>query len=297
MLRYVAFILLLAVTPAWAWNSGTHRLIAWIAWQELTPPARSALSQLLVRHPDYNLWAQNSEELQPALRAFIGAATWPDDIRQDPRFYEDFSSSPTDSIPGLEETARHRHWHYAEQQLDGSPREGNGELDKQLPRLIKLLGNHSSSSVQKTYALPWVIHLVGEMHQPFHIANNHDRGGNLLEVEDPANTRQPVKTLHRWWDDLPAPVWLHGRALERSAKQLLQNYSFIAPPQGTPELWQQESFSIARNYGYPPTRHIGSEFRDCAKALAEHRTVEAGIRLGNLLQAIFGGVSRETASE
>ena len=131
------------------------------------------------------------------------------------------------------------------------------------------------------------IHNVASLVDAFH----------YLRVEwNLADKRQPVKTLHRWWDDLPAPPWLNGKALENSAQRLLAQTPH-APARGNFELWQQESFEIARAHAYPPGRTITPEFRAEARIIANRRVVEAGYRLGNLLQAIFGGVSRGTGSE
>lgn len=293
MPRVIVLILLIVTSPAWAWNSGTHRLIAHIAWQQLSPPAKSAVSNLLLNHPDYGRWTESSRKLQSA---FIEAATWPDDIRQDSRFYEEFSDPPTPPILGLPDTARHRNWHYTDRQLDGSPREGRGSLDTELPRLVALLADPAAPRAQKVYALPWVIHLLGEMHQPLHVGSNHDKGGNSYEIEDSADPRQTVKTLHRWWDDLPAPPWLRDKALVQSAERLLVHFP-EPTAQGSLAQWQQESFEIARRHAYPTSRMITTEFRAQTKAIANRRVVESGHRLGRLLQTIFGGVSRETGSE
>lgn len=296
MRRFLLIVALLISNPAWAWNSGTHRLIADIAWQQLSPSAKSAVSSLLLSHPDYEQWTGSANSGLKNRAAFVEAATWPDNIRQDPRFYDELSESPSAAIPGLPETARHRHWHYTDRQVDGSPREGTGTLETELPRLIKLLADPSTPRIEKIYALPWIIHLVGEIHQPLHVGSRHDKGGNLFEVEDPDDPRQKVKALHRWWDDLPAPPWLRDTELNKNTKRLLERYPTLPAP-GNPEIWLQESFLLARQQAYPPSRMIAPEFRSQARRLADRRTAEAGYRLGMLLQGIFGGVSRETGSE
>ncbi len=296
MLRLLALMLFIHAGPVWSWNSGTHRLIAHIAWQELSTSAKSAVSKVLQRHPEYARWTEGAPEKEKAWVAFVEAATWADEIRHDPRYYDEFSKLSTTFVHGLPDTERHRHWHYTDRQIDGSTREGRGSLDTELPRLIKLLGNPASSPAEKTYALPWVVHLVGDAHQPLHVGSRHDKGGNQFEVEDPVNLRRPVSSLHRWWDDIAAPSWLRGKALDQAAQRLLRHYS--APPvQGDPKLWLRESFTLAREYAYPDGRLISIEFRFQAKDRANRRVVEAGHRLGKLLQSVFLGVSRETASE
>src|SRR5579862_2942836 len=82
---------LLAWTPAWAWDATGHRTVALIAYQRLTPKARARVDQLIREHPDYaSIFAKGAPN-DPALRArdaFITAATWPDILYGDPRFYD-----------------------------------------------------------------------------------------------------------------------------------------------------------------------------------------------------------------
>ena len=293
MLRAIVLLLLIAASPAWAWNSASHRLIAYIAWQQLSPSTQSSVSTLLLAHPDYGRWTERRNSTQDA---FIQASDWPDDIRQDSRFYDEFTDTATPPIDGWADSARHRYWHYTDLQVDGSPRQGKGRIGTELPRLLALLANPRVARAHKVYALPWVIHLLGDIHQPLHVGSRHDKGGNDFEIEDPADERRPIKTIHRWWDELPAPTGMNGKKLEKTAQQLLALYP-RPPPQGDPQRWLQESFEIARSHAYPPGRTITPVFRTEARIIANRRVVEAGYRLGRLLQAIFGGVSRGTGSE
>ena len=285
--------LLLASAPALGWNAAGHRLVAAIAWRQMSPEARQEAEQLLRRHPDYRKWITRAREDSGYL-AFLEAATWADDIRKDRRFFDEKRETPTRPLPGLPDTARHKSWHYVDRHPDGRVREG--ELDHQLDRLSRLLQGPGTPPEERTYALPWVIHLVGDIHQPLHAGSRDDEGGNAFKVENPLNPRMPFISIHAWWDDLPGPPWLRGPRLEEKVDSLLA--AAPRPPrQGTVRVWEQESRAISLDEAYPPDSGsllplITPEFHARAKAIAERRLVEAGYRLGHLLEENFTRVPR-----
>ncbi|AXS78581.1 S1/P1 nuclease [Dechloromonas sp. HYN0024] len=280
--------------PASAWNAAGHRLVAVIAWQQLSLPAQTSITQILAGHPDYQRWADKSRSSK-GVDIFAEAATWPDDIRHDPRFYDERRESPTPAVPGLPETARHKRWHYVD--LDANGKTEAGELDQQIERLSKQL-LAGTNKAEMSYALPWLAHLVADIHQPLHVGRHGDEGGNRVDIENPFNKRKPFGNLHSYWDDLPGPPWLRGKRLEQNVTRLLDSHA--APMQGDVMLWRNESHRLlAEVYpdsqgSLPPT--IGEAFHRRSRDLAERRIVEAGYRLGGLLEAIFKAqVPRETA--
>ncbi|HLO65161.1 MAG TPA: S1/P1 nuclease [Azonexus sp.] len=282
----IALFFFVAALPAHAWNAAGHRLVAVIAWQQLSPPARTAISAALARHPDHPHW-QASTRSSDAGDLFAEAATWPDDIRNDPRFYDEERDPPTPALPGLPDTARHKRWHYVD--LDAAGKVQSGELDRQIERLSKLLTT-SRNAEQITYALPWLLHLVGDIHQPLHVGRHGDEGGNQVEIENPFNKRLPFSSLHLYWDDLPGPPWLRGQRLDDMASRLLARYA--APEQGSVSRWRQESHDLLAT-AYPAEQGsllpIASEdFQRASRDTANRRLVEAGYRLGRLLDGIFG---------
>ena len=296
MLRFLLIAsALLASLPTFAWNAGGHRLSAAIAWQEMSLPTRAAVSALLARHPAFPEWAAQSNGEDPAYIAFLEASTWPDDIRRDPRFVDNAQATPLVPLNGLTDTTRHRHWHYIDLDARGIA-SGDGELDRRLAQLIELLSNPRATENDKAYALPWLIHLIGDIHQPLHVGSRHDEGGNRYVINDPFNPRLPESNLHRWWDDRPAPPWLRGKYIERAVARLLARYP-EATVQGNVALWKEESWRLAHTRAYPDGPTISAEFRDAADSIAGRRIVEAGRRLGRLLEILFGAVPRETASE
>jgi hypothetical protein len=294
MRQLLLLLCLTLMSPlAQAWNAAGHRLSALIAWQELSPDTQQWISSALARHPDYPSWQEKARSNAP-LDVFAEAAIWPDTIRNDARFYDERRDPPTPALPGLSDTARHKTWHYVDLADDGQVRQGG--VDRQIERLSQLLRS-TAKSAQITYALPWLLHLVGDIHQPLHVGRHGDAGGNEVQIENPFNQRQPFSSLHRFWDDLPGPPGLRGKKLASVASWLRENYP--APVQGNVALWRSESYRLHAEV-YPATAGsllpiVTEDFQHRAREIANQRIVDAGYRLGGLLEEIYARrVSRET---
>lgn len=286
MPRFFAFLLfLLLLPPAHAWNAAGHRIVAAIAWQQLSPASRTAIDAALAQHPDARLWAERAKSSAPDAR-FFEAATWPDDIRRDPRFYDEDHEPPTPALPGLPDTARHKRWHYVD--LDDAGRVREGELDRQIDRLTTLL--RSTGKIDEiSNALPWLVHLVADIHQPLHVGRHGDEGGNQLEIENPFNRRRPFGNLHQYWDDLPGPPWLRGKRLAQTVASLLDS---VPPPRpGDTLRWREESRAL-HGASYPTMQGsllplVDEAFLTRSRRIADQQLVAAGYRLGWLLESIF----------
>ena len=280
--------------PVHAWNAAGHRLVAVIAWQQLSPTSQAGITHALAQHPDYPRWVNKARSADDGAAIWAEAATWPDDIRNDPRFYDENAGEPTPPLPGLTDTARHKDWHYVD--LDAAGHAQDGQIEQQIDRLQQVL--RSTQKIEQiAQALPWLAHLVADIHQPLHVGRQGDAGGNAVEIENPFNKRLPFSSLHLYWDDLPGPPWLRGEHLQRQASQLLLDYP--APVRGNTRLWRDESHRLLEQV-YPPDRGsllpiISEAFHQQARAIAQRRLVAAGYRLGWLLEASFRQrVSRET---
>ncbi|MBK7357099.1 S1/P1 nuclease [Propionivibrio sp.] len=301
-------VLLLSSGPALAWNAAGHRLVAGIAWERLDRHTRTVIAQLLRDHPDYVRWRDRAGADESGRLAFIEASTWPDDIRSDNRFYSAGIDAPTPLLPGFPDMERHRDWHYVNRPLDGTPaihaqrnRESvSGMLEQQLVALGKVLSALGAPRSTRVYALPWMIHLVGDAHQPLHTsirldAQGHwDRLGNGVMVINPFNPRKPSSTLHAYWDDLPGPPWLRGERLDAAGRALTAAYPAAPadPARSKPGLWIEESWHLARQSAYPPDDEfvptLSAAFHDNAKEIARRRIAEAGYRLADLLNELLG---------
>ena len=262
-----------------------------IAWEQLSPASRERVSTMLASHPDYERWVQKAKS-GDSPDIFAEASTWPDDIRNDPRF--DDESGRARAIPGLPDNGRHKNWHYVDLRPDGRVKEGL--LDRQIEQLTEMLRS-TAEMAQISYALPWLLHLVADIHQPMHVGQHGDEGGNQVEVENPFNRRLQFSSLHTYWDDLPGPPWLRGKRLKLKAADLLDRYP--PPPQANVRRWRDESHRLLTE-AYPNAEGsllpiITEEFHRRASDIAEQRIVEAGYRLGRLLEkTLNAGVSRGT---
>ena len=288
-----ALLILLFAPHAKAWNAAGHRLVAAIAWQQLSPASQKFVADSLAAHPDHDRWVTKART-GDAADIFAEASTWPDDIRNDPRFHDAGRDDATPPLPGFADSARHKNWHYVDLDLRG--RTKKGEVDRQIERLGRLLRSTSEKD-DISYALPWLLHLVADIHQPLHVGHADDDGGNTVEIENPFNTRLSFVSLHTYWDDLPGPPWLRGQRLEKRVQRLLAEHP--APLRGNVALWRDESHRLLPAT-YPDAFGsllpiVSETFNRQAHAIADRRIVDAGYRLGWLLETSIGArVSRET---
>lgn len=294
-MRFLFLIIpLLLSLSAHAWNAAGHRLTAVIAWQSMQPTTRDFVSQALTRHPDHPRW-QEKAGANDRMLIFAEAATWPDSIRNDPRFYDEQRQAQPPTIAGLFDHARHADWHYSNPPAQGKA--ARGELDRQITQLSERLRS-TDDPEQITWALPWLTHLVSDLHQPLHTSPRKDRGGNAVEIEDPFNPRQPFVNLHAWWDQLPGKSSLRGKRLHQEAAQLIAAHP--SPEPSPVDLWLADSRALV-DACYPTTAGsvlpiVDPDFFKQSLATTRRQIALSGYRLAGLLDAIHAerGVPHET---
>ncbi len=204
--------------PARAWDGVGHRVIAGIAAGSLTPAAKSQVEDLLGGD---------------AYTAMTDASSWADEIR---------SKRP--------ETAR---WHFVEIPTSSSGYDARRDcrhddcLVAQIEERARILADRSSSKPVRAEALLFLIHLVGDIHQPLHTANNHDSDGSKTLVL----IRDRKVNLHAVWDGYLV------QPLGRSPKEITARLEHAITPnerrqweRGTPADWANESFQIALKEAY-----------------------------------------------
>src|SRR5579863_5171465 len=170
---------LVCVPCAFAWGPQGHRTVGAIADRLVTPAARAQVTQLLAADLD--------RFGNPSGRTTLeSVAVWADEIRG---------------------TAADRpRWHYDDVPLCASaPRESycaGGQCNSaQLERLTAVLADSHADLRTRNEALKWIVHLVGDMHQPLHAADNDDRGGNGVQVALAGVKTRGRESLHRAWDN------------------------------------------------------------------------------------------------
>ena len=218
---------------AWAWGPQGHRTIGAIADRLLSPAARQVVAQLLAGDLD--------KFGSPSGRASLEAVSvWADELQGTP-------------------AARPR-WHYDDAPVCGSAPKGrycpDGQCNsEQLKRLIGVLADRQAAPRERNEALKWVVHLVGDLHQPLHAADNHDRGGNRVAVALAGVRTRGRENLHRAWDSDLVQLGLGTRSRQQPPADIPalagEARSLVADAgEGSPDGWAFESNNLARNVAY-----------------------------------------------
>lgn len=287
------------------WGNIGHMAVAYIAYQQLTPAVRDRTNQLLKLNPDYNKWltmipAGTSESDKPMM-IFMIAATWPDQIRTEPQYSDDGTNggdrpdgaSSAQNI-GYSDRLRHKYWHFVDTPFsqDGTkiPAIPSPNAESQIALFRTVLASNQPDEL-KSYDLVWLLHLVGDVHQPLHAATrvsaadpNGDNGGNNVKL-----CKSPCRNeLHSFWDDLPGSG-ANPQTAVSYAKRVMPADAALASNTKV-DVWVEESFSDAKEDVY--TVPIGpgdgpftltSEYRATARHIAAQRIALAGARLANIL--------------
>lgn len=302
MIRALSILAALTLArSALAWNDFGHMTVAEVAWRQLRPVARAEATRLLKLNPDYQEWVSGVPESDRAQVAFLMAARWPDGIKHLPDRYTDDGDRPSDPgaarKAGYADPRMHKDWHFIDLPFspDGTPvvQPHAPNIQTQIGAFRKAIASASAPDDLKSYDLVWLLHLVGDVHQPLHAISRFDKahpqgdaGGNLVPLCAAPCTDQ----LHGFWDGLLGDD-LSPMAAARYAESL---------PPADPKLasamdestWVAESFELGKKAVYAPPIGIGTgpfapdqAYRSVALPLARKRAALAGARLARLLDA------------
>jgi hypothetical protein len=308
--QFLFFTLLLTSAPAaQAWGCRGHETIAVLAEKHLTPQARQALLALLTANPiDPQLKRYCG---QRGLDPFVDSSTWADDERSlDP------ATAP---------------WHFIDIPLSATKDAAKGSaqpfcgasgcVTQAITGQLAILKDKSAPGAKRAAALRFLIHFVGDLHQPLHGSSNSDRGGNCVPVK--YFTRNPhvhnnsyTPNLHHLWDtEIPESQMLGADPAEfADSLDAAFEGSFAAWQQAGMQLdawaWESHDLAVKTSYGafteaipFEPVvpvnicadnnnigqrmlnKHlvIGSAYRGQAASVIEQRLAQAGIRLAMIL--------------
>lgn len=266
IVRPLAALLALALTGApslaLAWGRTGHMLVAELAESDLSPETRRQIDALLATEPGATL---------------PNIASWADELRKE------------DADLG-KRTAK---WHYVnlgESDCHYDPprdcRNGDCEVEA-LKSQTAILANRSLPAAQRLQALKFVVHLVGDAHQPLHAGYARDKGGNDVQV----NVDGDGSNLHSLWDSgLLRHTGLDHDALLARIRALPRpdaGAGTTSPPDAA--LWAEASCRIALSPGlYPGGAKIGQAYFDQWTPVAEQQLRLAGVRLAGVLNAALG---------
>jgi hypothetical protein len=149
---------------------------------------------------------------------------------------------------------------------------------------------------ERLFALKFLLHFVGDLHQPLHSSDNEDRGGNSVKVTADGIQHHSRDELHGYWDTQFVEA-LSPTSNGLAAKLLAE----ITPAQeaawaeGTPEEWAMEAFAISKKdaYGNPPLskatmQHLSTAYVAQAEKDVALQLSKAGVRLAYILNKTLG---------
>src|SRR5262245_29872651 len=213
LITIVLAVALLVPQYALTWNGRGHMMVAAVAYQKLNQATKDRVDALLLLNPDRDNWL----DLIPAtisapkrkMMIFMIAATWADRIKKDPDYHTDGTHKgnrpPNDPTAGqnigYDDLARHKYWHFIDLPFSDDNTElplvptPNAQTQIALFRAVLASASGNSSSEKlKSYDLSWLLHLVGDLHQPLHATTrvgdtqpDGDDGGNAVKLTSPAN--------------------------------------------------------------------------------------------------------------
>jgi len=301
---------LLLIRPAvYGWSQPGHMIIAAMAYDELSEGDRTKLDAILRNHVKYETWAAEYP------------ANGLSDLTKE-KFVAMLASLYPDEIRNYHNPETFGYWHFADYPLCPPdfpmklrPLPGNdvvsGITDSE-DAVAKL--DKPADAATRAKMLSYLIHLVGDIHQPLHCANwfdtrfpDGDKGGNKAFVRPPGEA--PMR-LHAYWDQLfgPGAPALHAPpvtmilAADHLAIDLAQRFQRADLPELsthlTPEEWSLESresaikdvwlsSKLACSADESNAPELPADYRDNAHQVAEHRAALAGHRLADRLHAIL----------
>jgi len=255
-----AGLLILSTTSASAWGPNGHRVTGKIAQAHLSPAAEAEVTALL------------------GVESLAEASTWPDFMRSNPSDYWRKGASP---------------WHYITVP-DGTTYQGpppEGDAMSALAMFRKNITNETLPVAQRQLALRFTIHLIGDLHQPLHVGNGKDRGGNRVNVmfkDNPTN-------LHRLWDeDLIEDEKLSYTEKARWLNRRITPDQKINWSDTDPNIWVRESLVMRAKiydglgpYDRDTLPNLSFDYVYKHRADVDLRLKQSGVRIAAYLNEIF----------
>jgi hypothetical protein len=265
--RAIALLTALAVvststSTAFAWGPQGHRVIAKVAEERLTPAAKAAIKELLLPGdtlPDVANWADKEGH---------------------------------DAVPDS------ANWHYinvpvGDKKFDPKLIRRDDNVVVQIKHFRKVLADKSKPKQDRQRALLFLVHFVSDIHQPLHVGDNNDRGGNLTQVQ----FFNEGTNLHRLWDsDLIHKLGGNDRAWTNRIEKQITPETIKEWSRGTVDDWADESLQIAKlAYRQAPADKqpfasgviLGEPYLKRAEPLLKEQMARAAVRVANELNAIF----------
>lgn len=270
--KIVAILLccLMAPVQLLAWGPKGHQVVADVAYSRLTPQTKKNL-KLLLGH-----------------ESLVSIATWADDVRKqhDEAYDWHFVDIPKDA-EGFDE--QRDCFRPQDKHKDAQTDHHNCVVDR-IEIFEHVLGDANATREQRTEALKWVVHFVGDLHQPLH-AIDEARGGNDIKLPvfgNPQCGDYPCN-LHWLWDSiLLEHAGLSEHDYARKVQKLIRTEHLDQKAGGGPVDWANESHLEGRKILQDRPAAVDQAYYDANIKLINEKLALAGIRLASVLNTILG---------
>jgi len=246
-------LLLTSIIFLASWGYIGHQAVGIIATNHLSPSAKSAVQKLL------------------GDKSLGDIASWADEIRDNITFPEHFINAPL----GLSREA-------FENEVKNQPQDN---VYKAILANTAIINNPEASKDDKEKALKFIVHFVGDLHQPMHVSRKEDLGGNKIQLQFEATETN----LHSLWDS--RMIDKQGLNASEIAKQFdhASNEQIVQWQSASLMDWLWESYQISTKlYDVStPGSKLGEEYYKAHIRIVDERIEKAGIRLAGLLNKLF----------
>jgi hypothetical protein len=286
----VSMLALCVTTPAHAWGDEGHEIVALIAQHYLDPAVATKVNSIL---------AADATHLTPNTN-IDSEATWADKYRESGTapynethnwHFVDLEISGPDLVSAC----------FGEPPLNGALASAGPAQDCVVDKITEFaaeLKDPATTDQERLYALQYILHFVGDLHQPLHSSDNNDRGGNDEKVKAvpalPSSAGKSSGVLHGFWDT--QFVALQGKSAATVAKKLISKITQAQRTKwssGTPADWANETFAVSKVNAYgplpaPTSPHnytLPKAYVTNAKGVVATQLSKAGVRLAFVLNA------------
>lgn len=287
-------IWMLALLPlaALAWGPEGHAVISEIAESHLTPATRQAVREIL--------GTQNLADYE--------VASWPDIIRGTKEYAEKYPNNGRWHFVEFDVTLRYNDEFELKLPADGQ------DIVSQIKRWRDDLASGKLDPEGRLDGLRFLVHFVGDVHQPMHCAYRYgDMGGNMIPVNSfqgqhysfgPDSQMDYSQSIHSVWDEALVNELLAGRGAKAVAKQL--NQEITGQQVGwwssdDPYIWAVDSYWRARKEAYrwadgsslpykwmrPGMDMTRENYIDAKLPIVREQLQKGGIRLAHALNQAF----------
>jgi hypothetical protein len=273
-------------TPAYAWGDEGHEVIGLIADHYLEPAVRAKVNAIL---------AGDTTGLTSSTQ-IDQEATWADKFRDSDRNTTKIHYNQTHL------------WHFVDLELDGpnlrtacfrrlSPPHkraaSSGSADScvvdKIDEFTAELNDSATSGQERRFALEFLLHFIGDVHQPLHAGDDHDRGGNMKIVTAPGIA--PNNLHHDWDTEFIARLGHNAAAVAQQLVAAITDAQRHQWANGRAADWAGESFAAARDHAYgllpaadrPNHYRLSAAYVSDAMMVTRQQLSKAGVRLAFVL--------------